>query len=76
MVTLGAYARAQVAERWGIGDLDAAAAALMARYCEGLVPFDSARCGPYPVVLRSYLDKPGYRVHYADGRIVGRSEIG
>jgi glycosyltransferase involved in cell wall biosynthesis len=74
--TLEAYARACVVERWGVADLEAAADLLVARYCEGLVPFDPSRCGPYPAALRPYLDKPKYRVQYADGRIVGRSETG
>jgi glycosyltransferase involved in cell wall biosynthesis len=74
--TLEAYARAQIAERWGLADLDTAADLLMTRYCEGLVPFDASRCGPYPAALRPYLDKPRFRVEYADGRVVGRSEAG
>jgi len=73
--TLEAYAHARAADRWGISDPAAAADALVARYCEGLVPVDVSRCGPYPAALRTYLDKPRYRLEYAGGRIVGRAEL-
>jgi glycosyltransferase involved in cell wall biosynthesis len=73
-MTLEAYALAQAADRGHTASPAAAADALVARYCAGLVPFDAARCGPYPAALRPYLERPRYRVEYADGRAVGRSE--
>ena len=72
--TLDAYAAAQVRERWGAASLEAAAPAFVARWCEGLAPFDPAVSGPYPDLLGPHLARPRYRVAYRDGRIVGRSE--
>lgn len=72
--TLEAYARAQIRSRWRLSDLDEAAGFFMAEYCRGLVPFDPERCGPYPDLLRPFLERPRYRVEYRDRRVVGRTE--
>jgi glycosyltransferase involved in cell wall biosynthesis len=72
--TLDAYVLAQVRDRWGVPDLDTAVAAFMARYCEGLVPYDPVASGPWPELLRPYLATSRYRVEYRDGRITGRRE--
>src|SRR6266542_4291146 len=71
---LEAWAHVGATTRWRTSDPDAAAAALVARYCEGLVPYDPVVCGPHPAMLRPYLDQRRYCVEYADGRIVGRVE--
>lgn len=60
--TLESYARAQIRDRWGMTDLEAATHRFMARYCQGLVPFAPERCGPYPELLRPFLNKPKHRV--------------
>jgi hypothetical protein len=57
--TLERYALAQARERWGIADPDAAAAHLVRRLAEGLVPFDAGVCGPYPALLRPHLEHEG-----------------
>jgi hypothetical protein len=74
--TLDAYVLAQVRAHWGAADLEEAAATYMARYCEGLVPYDPAASGPYPAMLREFLDTSPFQVEYRDGRIVGRREPG
>jgi hypothetical protein len=38
------------------------------------VPFDPNACGPYPALLRPYLDHSRYAVQYAGAAIVGRRE--
>ena len=73
--TLESYALAQIRERWGIKHMDDAIRHFMGEYCRCLVPFDPGRCGPYPELLRPYLDRPGYRVESRDGHIVGRTEV-
>jgi glycosyltransferase involved in cell wall biosynthesis len=72
--TLESYALEQARTRWGIDDPDAAAAHLMRRLCEGLVPFDAGVCGPYPALLRPHLERSRYTVEYAGAHIVGRRE--
>ena len=64
----------QSRQRWGLNDLEEAAHYFMVHYCQGLVPFDAERCGPYPEILRPFLAKPRYLVEYRDGDIVGRRE--
>jgi glycosyltransferase involved in cell wall biosynthesis len=72
--TLESYALAQIRQRWGLNDLQEAGHYFMTNYCQGLVPFDPERCGPYPEVLRPFLATPRYLVDYRDSRIVGRTE--
>jgi hypothetical protein len=72
--TLEAYALEQARARWGIADGEAAAAHLVRRLSEGLVPFDAGVCGPYPALLRPHLERNRYRIEYAGTHIVGRRE--
>ena len=72
--TLESYALEQARSRWGIDDPDAAATHLVRRLCTGLAPFDEAACGPYPKMLRPYLERSRYAVEYDGGHIVGRRE--
>ena len=72
--SLESYALDQARTRWGIDDAEAAAAHLVRRLCAGLVPFDEAACGPYPALLRPYLERSRYAVQYDGGHIVGRRE--
>ena len=72
--TLEVYALEQARVRWGIADRGAAAAHLMRRVSEGLVPFDAALCGPYPALLQPHLDASRYTIEYAGAHIVGRRE--
>ena len=72
--TLESYALEQARARWGIADRDAAAAYLVRRLCEELVPFDAGACGPYPALLRPHLERSRYTVEYAGAHIVGRRE--
>lgn len=71
--TLESYVTAQLHER-GCGDSNKAAREFMTLYCQGLVPFDPAPCGPYPDLLHPFLARPRYRVQYRDNQIIGRFE--
>lgn len=68
------YVTRRVAREWGCADLAAAERRYLAAYCRGLVPYDPARSGPYPALLKPHLESPRYRVEYRDGAITGRSE--
>jgi len=72
--TLESYALDQARVRWGITEPEAAAAHLVRRLCAGLVPFDETLCGPYPALLRPYLERSRYTVEYHGEQIVGRRE--
>jgi glycosyltransferase involved in cell wall biosynthesis len=75
-VPLEAYVLARAPADWGTTDLDAAAAAFTARYCRRLVRFDPAPYGGYPALLAPALARPAYRLLYAGGAVVGRSDVG
>ena len=72
--SLESYALEQARTRWGIAEPEAAAAHLVRWLCAALVPFDEAVCGPYPELLRPYLQRSRYAVEYDGGHIVGRRE--
>ena len=72
--TLKAYAEEQIRVRWGISDVESAAAHYMRQYCRGLVPVDHALSGPYPALLRSHVEAARYEIEYADGVAVDRRE--
>jgi hypothetical protein len=72
--SLEAYAERRARERWGTGDLDAAAERFMVEYCRGLERVDEAALGGYPSVLQAHRERPAFRVLYQDGRIAGRAE--
>ena len=40
-----------------------------------LVPYDRPRFGDYPAIVEDELTNPKYRLLYANGRIVSRSDI-
>jgi glycosyltransferase involved in cell wall biosynthesis len=52
-----AYVARRVADEWGVGDLAEAERRYLERYRALLVPFDAAACGPYPELLRPYLER-------------------
>jgi len=72
--TLESYTLAQIKDRWGFADPQEAAQYFMTVYCKGLDTYDPEQCGPYPELLRPFLDKPKYSVEYRDRLIVGRTE--
>jgi 2-polyprenyl-3-methyl-5-hydroxy-6-metoxy-1,4-benzoquinol methylase len=69
------YVARRVEREWGCRDPAAAERRYVSAYCQGLVPYDATRCGPYPALLRPYVESPRYRVEYRDGVITGRSEL-
>lgn len=42
--------------------------------CRNYIPYNSNIFGPYPELLKPYLDNPKYRLKYKNGEIVGRDE--
>lgn len=73
-VPMEEYVRQRVRHGWGASGLAEAERLYVAEYCRRLVPFDGARCGPYPELLLPHLRQPRYRIEYQDGVIVGRKE--
>ena len=75
-MSLQEYALQRARKEWGAANLDDAAATFTARYCRRLVPFDPAPYGGYPALLAPALAERRFHVLYADGAIVGRSDVG
>jgi len=44
------------------------------RACSDYIPYNREIFGPYPDLLKSYLENPKYRLKYKEGKIVGRDE--
>jgi glycosyltransferase involved in cell wall biosynthesis len=68
------YVRGRIEEEWGVRDPAEAERLFVKAYCEQLVPYDAERFGPYPALLRPYVEEGRYRVEYRDGAVTGRRE--
>lgn len=44
------------------------------RACQNYIPYNPDLFGPYPDLLKPYLDNPKYRLKYKDGKVAGRDE--
>jgi len=44
------------------------------RVCSNFIRYDPQIFGPYPDLLKPYLERPKYKLIYEDGKIIGRDE--
>jgi len=72
--TLKAYAEEQIRVRWGISDVERAAAHYIRQYSRGLVPVDHDVSGPHPELLRPHVEAARYEIVYGGGVAVDRRE--
>jgi len=70
---LEAYVLEQVGVKWGLADLDSAAAFYMTEYVKTLVPYDKT-LGELPDNLKALAASSPYKVIYKDGKPAGRKE--
>jgi len=68
------YVREKMKEVFGTESWDEAQELCVQRVCKDYVAFDSGIFGPYPDLLKPYLDTPKYRLKYKGGKIVRRDE--
>lgn len=72
--TLEGYVAARIESVFGTSRMEEAQAICLQRMLKDHIPFDTGRFGPYPELLKPFLEKPKYRIMYEAGRISGRSE--
>lgn len=72
--TLEDYARAHIEKEFGTSSIEEAQQRCLSKVLQNHVPFNTEHFGPYPELLRPFLDQPKYRILYENDRIVGRQE--
>ena len=69
------YVRAHIAEVFNTSHLDEAEERCVKKKIENHIFFNSELFGPYPKLLKSFLDAPSYRIQYKNGKIFGRNDL-
>jgi glycosyltransferase involved in cell wall biosynthesis len=68
------YVREKIRDEFGTGSLEEAEKLCVKRICSNFIRYDPRIFGPYPELLKPYLEKPKYRLKYENGKIIGRDE--
>ena len=74
--TLEDYAAAHIEKEFGTPLMEEAQKQCMGKVLQNHIPFDAERFGPYPAMLKPFLDQTPYRIQYQNGRVSGRTEPG
>ena len=72
--TLEDYAQSRIEKEFGTSRLEEAQQVCLRRTLKDYIPFDSKRFGPYPELLKPFLEDPAYRIRYENRQITGRDE--
>ncbi len=64
----------KIEEAFGTKSWEEAQRICVQRACQNYIPYNPDLYGPYPDLLKPYLESPKYRLKYKDGKIVGRDE--
>jgi glycosyltransferase involved in cell wall biosynthesis len=72
--TLKDYVNEKVESDFGTNSWDKAQTICLQRICQNHIRYDPEVFGPYPELLKPYLDRPKYRLRYKNGNIIGRDE--
>jgi len=73
--TLEDYVRAHMAEEFNTSQWEEAESRCVSKIIQNHIPFDPERFGPYPELLKPFLDAPKYRIQYENGNIYGRNNL-
>ncbi len=73
--SLDDYTREKMLAEYGVSSMEEAGALYCRERFRGLVRYDTARFGDYPVLMQPFLDTFPLRIVYRDGRIAGRTDI-
>lgn len=68
------YFNEKIKDEFGTDSWKEAERFCVKRVCNNFVRYDPQIFGPYPDLLKPYLEKPKYRLIYKDGKIIGRNE--
>ena len=72
--TLEDYVNEKIASEFGTTSWEEAESICILRICQNHIRYDPEVFGPYPELLKPYLQSPKYRLKFKDGRIIGREE--
>jgi hypothetical protein len=73
-LTLEDYVTERIRDEFGTASWEEAEKTCVERILINHIPYNEQQFGPYPDLLKPYLEKPKYRWAYENGRIVGREE--
>ncbi len=72
--TLEDYVNSRILKDFGTNSWYEAQNIHVQRTCKNFIPYNPDIFGPYPDLLKPYLEKPKYRLKYENGKIVRRNE--
>ncbi len=72
--TLEDYVNAMIEGEFSTNSWEEAQKICFQRVCSNYICYDCKIFGPYPDILKPYLENPKYRLKYKNGKIVGRDE--
>jgi hypothetical protein len=72
--TLEDYVNRNIANAFGTTSWEEAERICLKGACQNYIRYDPGVFGPYPALLKAYLESPRYRLKYKNGEIVGRDE--
>jgi len=70
--TLEDYVKAHMIEEFNTSMWEEAENRCVSKIIQNHIPFDQERFGPYPALLKPFLDDPTYRIQYENGHITRR----
>jgi len=68
------YVNEKIKSEFETDSREEAASLCVKRVCSNFIRYDPQIFGPYPDLLKPYLERPKYRLKYKDGKIIGRDE--
>jgi glycosyltransferase involved in cell wall biosynthesis len=72
--TIEDYVNDKIEEAFNTKSWEEAQRIYVQRNCQNYIPYNPDLFGPYPDLLKPYLESPKYRLKYKDGKIVARDE--
>jgi hypothetical protein len=68
------YVNDKIEIEFGTNSWEEAQKICLQRICQKHIRYDQEVFGPYPELLKPYLERAKYRIKYENGKIVGRDE--
>ena len=68
------YVEEKIKEEFGTDSWEEAQRLCVERVCRNYIPYNPEIFGPYPDLLKPYLENPKYRLKYKNAKIVRRDE--
>ena len=72
--TLEDYIADHIEAEFETSDIQEAQERCLSKVLQNHIPFDEKRFGPYPAMLKPFVNSPKYQLKYKNDEIVGRDE--